>query len=113
MVHIKLKGTPPSTNMLYIAKGKIRFMTGEGKAIKEAYQWEMKSQFKRKPITEDITLVVEFFFKTNTKRDIDNFNKALLDAGTGILWKDDSQIQELILRKFIDKDNPRVELFIH
>lgn len=112
MVHIKLQGTPPTTNTLYVRQGRNTFMSKDGKAIKQGYQWEMKSQFKQKPLTEDISVVVELFFKANQRRDIDNFNKVLLDAGTGILWKDDSQIQELILRKFIDKKNPRVELHI-
>lgn len=113
MVHIKLKGTPPSTNTLYVEVRGRRIMSAKGKQIKEGYQWEMKSQYKGKPITSAIGVVVEFYFKDNRRRDIDNFNKATLDAGTGILWKDDSQIQELTLRKFIDKKNPRVDIFIH
>ncbi len=112
MVHIKLKGTPPTTNTLYVHVGNKTWMSATGKTIKEGYQWEMKMQFKGKPTLDKISVIVEYFFKDNHRRDIDNFAKAMLDAGTGILWKDDSQIQELILRKFIDPQNPRVELTV-
>ncbi|QIM50777.1 RusA family crossover junction endodeoxyribonuclease [Hydrogenophaga crocea] len=35
-----------------------------------------------------------------------------MDAGTGLLWEDDSQIVELTLRKDYDKTNPRIELIV-
>jgi hypothetical protein len=34
-----------------------------------------------------------------TKPDVENLAKALLDALTGILWVDDGQVAELVLRK--------------
>lgn len=112
MVHIKIKGTPPSTQHLYLHKGSITFMTKEGKEYKEMSQWEIKNQYKDKPTEEAISVIIELYFKDERKRDIDNFNKILLDAGSKLLWKDDTQIQELVIRKFIDRDNPRVEMFI-
>lgn len=87
-------------------------MTKQGKEYKEMCQWEIKSQYKGRPTPEPISVIIEFYFKDKLRRDIDNFNKIILDSCTGMLWKDDSQIQELTLRKFIDKENPRVELFI-
>jgi hypothetical protein len=45
---IILKGDPKSTQHIYRATCRGRFptsfMTAEGKALKEAYQWEAKSQ---------------------------------------------------------------------
>jgi Holliday junction resolvase RusA-like endonuclease len=43
--------------------------------------------------------------------DIDNI-KGLLDALTGIVWVDDGQINELSLKKGIDRKTPRVEMQI-
>ena len=111
MIHITLKQTPPSTQHIYRHNGPRTYMTQEGVNAKEAYQWEMKSQFKEKPITDPISVIIELHFKDNIRRDIDNFNKLILDAGSKILWKDDSQIQELIIRKFVDK-RVGVDLFI-
>ncbi len=87
-------------------------MSKIGKQTKEAYQWEMKSQYKGKPLLEPISVTAEFYFKDNLRRDVDNYNKLVLDAASGILWKDDSQIQELIIRKFVDKKLPRVVMVI-
>ena len=43
------------------------------------------------------------------KGDIDNLVKGTLDALTGVLWKDDSQIVTLKLYK-VYSDDPRIEL---
>lgn len=112
MVHIIISGTPPTTNTLYRHHGHVTYMTAKGKEYKEMFYWEVKSQYKGKLVDSDVSVVIEFYFKDNKKRDLDNFLKCVLDSCTGILWKDDSQIQELTLRKFVDKKNPRVELFI-
>lgn len=87
-------------------------MSEEGKTTKEAYQWEIKSQYHDKPVKDFISVVIELYFATDRKRDVDNFNKLILDAASGLLYEDDSQIQELIVRKFVDAKNPRVQLFI-
>ena len=42
-----------------------------------------------------------------TKPDADNYVKSVTDACTGIIWKDDSQVVELLVRKFYSM-NPRV-----
>lgn len=112
MMRIKLKGTPPSTQHIYFHKGRMVFMSKIGVACKQAYQWEMKAQYKGKPLLDPISVVLELYFKDERKRDVDNFNKLILDAGSGLLWKDDTQIEELIIRKFVDKKNPRVELTV-
>lgn len=112
MIRLKLKGTPPSTQSIYRHRGHIVYMTKEGKEVKEGYQWEIKSQYKGKPLLQPISVVLELYFKDKARRDVDNFNKLVLDAGSGILWQDDSQIQELIIRKYLDKLKPRVELMV-
>jgi Holliday junction resolvase RusA-like endonuclease len=51
--------------------------------------------------------------RSHTKRpDIDNVLKAVLDAGTGVLWIDDDQVCEVHARKIIGAQDeaPRVEL---
>lgn len=46
------------------------------------------------------------------KPDLDNFWKAIADAGNGILWLDDSQIVETYARKLFDVSGagPRIEI---
>ena len=88
------------------------YMTAEGKNIKEAYQWEAKSQWKGKPLSGNVSLSAHFFFKTKRRRDLDNQNKLILDALTGIAYEDDSQISELHLFRGYDNANPRIEVAI-
>jgi len=109
---ITIPETPPSTNNLYRHRGHITYMTPEGKRYKELCQWIVKSVMHKKPTQDSVKVLVEFYFKDNKKRDLDNFLKIILDSCSGLFWVDDSQIVELTLRKFIDKKNPRVELTI-
>lgn len=44
--------------------------------------------------------------------DIDNLAKSILDACNGVIWKDDSQIVDLHIRKFITSENPHVGIRI-
>ena len=111
---ITLRGTPKSTNHIYkvTCRGKFAtvYMTKAGKDLKESYQWEAKSQWKKKPLTGDVSVSIVFYFGDKRKHDIDNYNKILLDALSGIVWEDDEQITELHINKEYDKENPRVEL---
>lgn len=90
-----------------------RYMTNEARDLKEAYQWEAKSQWKGKPLTGDICLDIRLYFDNHRKRDWDNFHKLSMDALTGIAWEDDSQIKEATVKMGYDKADPRIELFIH
>lgn len=112
MIRIQFKDTPPSTQHIYRHSGTHSYMTQEGVNCKETYQWEIRAQYKGKPLLDPISVVIELCFKDKRKRDVDNFNKLILDAGSGLLWKDDSQIHELIIRKTIDKKKSGVSLCI-
>ena len=46
------------------------------------------------------------------KPDVDNLAKGIKDGITGVIWKDDSLINELHIRKFYCSDEPRAEIKI-
>ena len=73
--------------------------------------WEIKSQWKGKPITGDVKVNIDFYFK-DKRMDIDNAIKSILDCVTGIAWNDDRQIIELHARKFLDREKPSVVISI-
>jgi Holliday junction resolvase RusA-like endonuclease len=50
-----------------------------------------------------------FFFKTKRRCDLDNQNKLMLDALTGIAYEDDSQISSLHLSRAYDATNSRMD----
>ncbi len=116
MTKLILKGEPKSTNHVYatMCRGNFpnRYMTAKGKELKESYQWQAKSQWRESPTPNPVELDVKLYFGTKRKQDIDNYNKILYDALTGIVWVDDSQIKKVLTEKFYDKENPRVELEI-
>jgi len=97
---------PISVNRLYCGR---RFLTKEGKAIKEAMAWEVKNQWKHKILDKAIGIEI-YFFVPNKKSDLDNLLKGLLDILTGIIYKDDSQIYAIHCYKVIDKQRPRIEI---
>jgi len=88
-------------------------MTKEGKKVKEKYQQEIKNQYKEKILTGNCEMVVDLFFKDKKRRDIDNFNKLLLDSLEGIIIVDDKQIQKLTITKNYSRKNPRIEIKIN
>lgn len=103
-----------STNALYTLSkttGK-RILTDKARVSKETIAWEAKAGMKgQKMYTGPVRVEIYLYFPTKRKRDIDNI-KSLIDALTGVCWKDDSQIYELMIRKYHDKENPRVEVLI-
>jgi len=109
---ITLPGNPKSTQNIYRFAGRIMYMNKVGKELKESYQWEAKSQWKKEPTKGDIGVRIHLFFGDKRKRDIDNFNKLILDSLSGIVWEDDVQIQSLFISKHYDKENPRAEVVI-
>lgn len=116
MVNIVLKGKPRSTNNIYktMCRGNFpsRYLSSEGKALKEDYQWQVKQQYKDKPLTGNLTVGIYTFHDNKRKNDWDNFHKLSMDALTGIVYEDDSQIQQARVVKFYDKNYPRIEINI-
>lgn len=111
-----LTGEPKSTQHIYryACRGHFpgMYMTADGKALKAAYQWEAKNQWKGPALTDNIKVEVRFFFGTKRRADVDNFNKLWADALTGIVYEDDSQIADLRLIRGYDKAKPRIEITI-
>ena len=109
---ITLTGEPRSTNNIYRHGRGISYMTKEGKALKTSYQWEAKAQWRGKPRSDELEVWITLFFGTKRKSDWDNFHKLSMDALTGIVWEDDSQIIYAHVEKQYDKRNPRIEIEI-
>jgi len=112
---ITLFGNPLSTQSLYrytcMGKFPRLYMTKQGKDLKEQYQLEAKNGYKGKVISTDgIEMEITLFFKDKRKRDVDNYNKLVLDSLEGIVFEDDSQIKKLTINKELSAINPRVQI---
>lgn len=86
----------------------------KGRRSKRATSGKAKSQWKgAPPLTGDISVSITLYFGTKRRADLDNFNKLSLDALTGIVYEDDSQIAELNLKRAYDKARPRIEIEVN
>ncbi len=83
---------------------------------KQAFRLLVRSQFHDPPLTGALKVELRIYRnrKSATARnfgDLDNFTKPILDACTGALWLDDSQIVDLHVTKAI-APTPRVEISV-
>lgn len=53
------------------------------------------------------SLSLHLYFNDKRKRDLDNCAKSITDALIGVVYDDDSQIDELYICRYYDKDKPR------
>lgn len=113
---LTLVGNPRSTQTCYrhACRGGFPsvYMSKVCKDLKEDYQWQVRGQYKGAVTTSPLSIKMVIYFGTKRKADIDNFNKLIFDAMTGIVYEDDSQIVELNIKKSYDKEAPRIELDI-
>jgi len=112
---IILQGNPFSNNSIYFSSPKklgLRFMSKKGKELKKCYATQARQQWNSDPLQEELEIAIQLYFGDKRKRDWDNYHKLSMDALTGIVWEDDSQIQKAIVEKFYDKENPRIEIAI-
>lgn len=52
------------------------------------------------------------FMPDKRTRDLDNVAKSVCDGLNGIAWADDEQVDELIVRRELDRESPRTEITI-
>ena len=110
MIRLELSIMPPSVNSLWINKPNGRYKSKRGKTFENLACSELKKQFRCKPLANSLEVRIRLYFKDKRKRDIDNYNKAILDSMTKIIYEDDSQIEELNVKKFIGCGFNRVEI---
>jgi hypothetical protein len=51
------------------------------------------------PTDQDISVLIIYFYQAATFLDVDNIAKSLLDGLKGVLFRDDQQVSELLVRK--------------
>jgi len=113
---ITLSGNPLSTQHIYgiSCRGKyaLRYLTAKAKVRKEQYQWEAKTQWKGKILEGLLVADIKLYFKDKRVHDWDNYHKLSMDSLEGIVYKNDNQIYDSRVRRFLDRENPRIEVNI-
>jgi crossover junction endodeoxyribonuclease RusA len=100
---------PPSTNTYYrnVRVGSKQFtkISERGRKYKTECFWLLKQQKACKRLSHSLRVTITLFPPDAKRRDLDNFNKALLDVMTHAgVYLDDSQIDHLtIVRAQVQK----------
>ena len=106
---------PPSANRYWrsicLGNRPRVLVSKQGRAYRKRAQLVAGAQFKRVPLTQDVRVVLNVYTPTRAG-DLDNRIKPTLDALQGIAYADDRQVVEILARRFVDKDNPRVEVTV-
>lgn len=107
----EVKLCPPSKSNSYrFSKSGRVYKTKEVKAFEHFFSLCLPAQIKKLNISTKFRLEYDVYLR-NKAQDLDNTSKAILDSlqAAGAI-KNDSLCYELEIRKFIDKDNPRIKL---
>lgn len=101
---------PPSANRYWrMFRGRM-VPSSDAKAYKTGVKLKlMAAGFRPKP--GEVSVRVDIY-RPAKRGDLDNCLKVLLDSLSGVVWVDDSQIYEIVARRFEGKENPRAELRI-
>jgi Holliday junction resolvase RusA-like endonuclease len=84
-------------------------------SYRDALKWLLKEKMGAEWDTHRYTfgLRVRFFLQDRRKMDLDNLLKPIMDAGTGQVWADDSQVVEIYAIMLRDDPEPRVEFLVY
>jgi len=120
-VTITLNKMPTSTQHIYVNKGYrgriIRFLNAKAVEFKKQLTTKTKKTLASKkgfkPFSEpNLLLTLDLYVPTRRKCDVDNFSKLILDSLNGLVYVDDSLIQEMIVRKFYRKGLPGIKIVV-
>ena len=118
---IVIKQIPVSLNRLYQpickrkADGKVYpsiIKSADAKKFTTIVHMEAMKQKCINIIDADVKMMVDFCYKGKRSRDIDNVLKLLLDSLNGVMYKDDSQIVELTIRKHKDQVEDEIVVMV-
>ena len=92
-VRIDFDKTPISTQHCYgnrvFGKRVIRYMSAKGKQYKKELRETIRNTLEVLPLWGgDIEVKLWLFFGDKRRRDIDNYNKIILDAMEGLIYKE-------------------------
>jgi Holliday junction resolvase RusA-like endonuclease len=107
---LTIPGNPVSKGRPRVGRGWVHTPKRTRDAEEWIRFWARKAGI-RKPLRGPIHLDVAFYRADKRRADGDNLLKLLQDAGNGIMWGDDAQITSMSVRKLLDHENPRTEVF--
>ncbi|MCT3020861.1 RusA family crossover junction endodeoxyribonuclease [Pediococcus pentosaceus] len=130
MIKLTIPGEPIPASRPRVTRHGFTFTAEPYRSYKEKAHQVIKQQYLDTPISGALHVQIKFYrsvqksvsklerhrrlsglHRPTMKPDIDNLFKAVTDACTGIVWKDDNQIVSTKSDKFYSED-PRVEICV-
>lgn len=108
---ITILGQVPSKSNGYRIANNRLFKSVELKSYEVSFEWQIKKHLKE-CIDVPFQIWIDVYFQSN-RSDLDNSAKVILDClQTSGVIKNDRLCSVLVMRKHIDKENPRIEFEI-
>lgn len=101
---------PPLLNRYYRTDRGITHLSDDGRAFKRDV-FVIAKAAGVVPLQGAVRVRIDVYRKRKAG-DVDGYCKSVLDALNGLAYDDDSQVVELLVRRFDDKANPRAEVCI-
>lgn len=120
MIKITIPGRPISKSnfKLHNIHGQA-WMPAKGKhsrylAYENMIAGYINQQYQGEQITEDLITVLKLYFPDKRRGDLHNYPKSICDGieKSGMI-KNDKQLRPVLLFDYIDKENPRVEIYLY
>lgn len=100
---------PPPLNQIYRHVGNRVYKTTEARNWEQEAYYKIRSHWKKEPLETPVYFGISTF--VNRDRDIDGSLKLTMDIfETAGVYKNDAQVEHLNVKKFKDKENPRLEV---
>jgi Holliday junction resolvase RusA-like endonuclease len=108
---IIIKGQVPSKSNGYRIGGNRLYKTVDLKEYEVSFEWQIRNH-KGETISIPFQIWIDVYFQSN-RSDLDNAAKVILDClqNCGMI-ANDRLCSFLVMRKHIDKENPRIEFRI-
>ena len=113
IISIIYEGIPISASVGF--SGNRAYRSQDYVIYRDSLAWLMKEQLGGTWDTRRYSFGIRMrlFLKGSRKIDIDNLVKPVMDAGTGLIWGDDSQIIELYAVKLMKQMESKVEVLVY
>ena len=101
---------PPSANRYWrVFRGRA-VKSAEARAY-QAHVAAIATRHGMRPVCGDVAVTLDVY-RPAKRGDLDNTAKVTLDALKGFAFGDDKQVVELVMKRFDDKNNPRIEVAV-
>ena len=107
-----VEGVPRPKARARRGKGGRWYTPNSTKAYEEAVGWAARAAGVHEPREDGVRLDIVLWMPDRRRRDLDNCAKSICDGLNGIVYLDDSQVAELVVKRRIDGQRPRAEITV-